>query len=289
VDIATGRDSNTGLSRADAFATIQRAVNEAISGDTIMVWPGYYRETVTLDGKALTLQSADDAAVITTPYVPNAYAFSFYRAESSMCVLRNFVITGAAQGAIYCFAASPTLTNLTITGNVFGIKGQEGANPDITNCIIWNNQNGDLYHVRASYSDISQADAVGQGNGNISNDPLFANPASGDYHVKSRYGRYLASQGTWVTDPVSSPCIDAGDPTVSPGRERMPRGGRINMGAYGGTPFASLSGWPSWTDPDQIALPGPSGALLQPASELQQVPAAPAPATDAAATTTPQL
>ncbi|MEK7751041.1 MAG: hypothetical protein AAB654_03925, partial [Acidobacteriota bacterium] len=69
VDIAGGSDSNSGLSRADAFATIQRAVNEAITGDVIMVWPGVYRETVILEGKAVTIQSADDAAIITTPNV----------------------------------------------------------------------------------------------------------------------------------------------------------------------------------------------------------------------------
>jgi len=288
VNGASGSDSNTGLSRTDAFATIQRAVDEAVSGDTIMVWPGVYRELVVLDGKAVTLQSADDAAVITTPNVPNAFAFSFYRAESSRCVLRNFVITGCGEAAIFCYSASPTLTNLTITGNRFGIRGQEGADPTITNCIIWNNQNGDLYHTRARYSDISQADAVGQGSGNISTDPLFADPANGDWHLMSRYGRYSASQDKWVTDPVSSPCIDAGDPGVSPGRERIPRGGRINMGAYGGTPFASLSGWPSWTDPDQIVEPpSPSVTALDPVSRLQQVLASPEPTPDAAAE--PQL
>ncbi len=290
VDVATGSDSNSGLSRADAFATIQRAVNEAITGDVIMVWPGLYRGTVTLDGKAVTLQSADDAAVITTPNVANAFAFSFYRAESSRCVLRNFVITNCGEAAIFCYSASPTLTNLTITGNRFGIRGQEGANPDITNCIIWNNQNGDLYHVRARYSDIYQADAVGTDSGNISMDPLFANPANGDYHLKSRYGRYVASQDTWVMDSVSSPCIDAGDPTVSPGRERIPHGGRINMGAYGGTPFASLSGWPSWNEPvSQVEPPSSSVTALDPISRLQQVLPTPEPTIDAAATAAPQL
>jgi hypothetical protein len=220
-------------------------VAEAINGDTVMVWPGVYREQVVLENKAITVQSADDAAVVTAP---SGYAFSFYSGESSGCVLRNFVITGCGEAAIYCYGAEPTLTNLTVTGNFYGISAWGGADPKITSCILWNNQNGDLYHCRASYSDVEQADAVGQNNGNISMDPQFADPANGDYHLKSRYGRYLASQDRWVTDSVTSPCIDAGDPSVYPGRERIPRGGRINMGAYGGTPFASLSGWPSWSD-----------------------------------------
>ena len=92
VDKYNGSDYNSGLSKSDAFATIQRAVDEATyNGDTVMVWPGVYREEVVLRNKAITLQSAGDAAVVTAP---SGYAFSFYSAESSNCVLRNFVITG---------------------------------------------------------------------------------------------------------------------------------------------------------------------------------------------------
>jgi hypothetical protein len=40
---------------------------------------------------------------------------------------------------------------------------------------------------------------------------------------------------------VTSPCIDAGDPASPIGQEPFPNGGRINMGAYGGTAEASLS------------------------------------------------
>ena len=48
--------------------------------------------------------------------------------------------------------------------------------------------------------------------------------------------------GAWVSDEVTSPCIDAGDPN-DPGwqNELWPHGKRINMGAYGGTAEASLS------------------------------------------------
>ena len=58
------------------------------------------------------------------------------------------------------------------------------------------------------------------GNGNIDADPMFI--ATGDYHLQA-----------------GSPCIDAGDPDDSVGEESMPNGGRINMGAYGGTPHAA--------------------------------------------------
>lgn len=63
----------------------------------------------------------------------------------------------------------------------------------------------------------------------------------GDYHLKSQAGRWDALAGTWIRDAETSPCIDAGDPHGPIGRESFPHGGRINIGAYGGTPEASKS------------------------------------------------
>jgi len=251
VDKSTGSDSNSGRSRSEAFATIQQAVDSALDGDTVMVWPGTYREDVDLKGRAITLQSADEAAVITAS---DAFAFTFSSGEGSNCVVRNFIITGCNKtdgGAIFLSDSSPILTNLTITDNRHGISAYNGANPDIVNCILWNNTDGDLYHCRARYSCVQQADAVIPGSENISTDPLFADPGSGDYHLMSRYARYSPSDDTWPADSVTSPCIDAGDSEMNPGREHIPNGGRLNMGAYGGTPFASLSGQPLWSQVDE--------------------------------------
>jgi len=51
--------------------------------------------------------------------------------------------------------------------------------------------------------------------------------------------RYNAGQ--WVYDDANSKCIDAGDPNSDWTGELWPHGKRINMGAYGGTPQASMS------------------------------------------------
>ena len=243
VDSSNGRQSNTGLSRSDAFATIQRAVDEAIDDDIVIVWPGTYQEEVTFNRKRITVQSADDAAVVEAPV--KGIAFSFYGAESSNSVLRNFVITNCGEAAILCHSASPELTNLTIVDNQFGIIAYEGANPSITNCILWNNEFGDLEQCRARYSRLGKLEPGDEDLGNISEDPMFVDPDNGDYHLQSEYGRYLPEDGVWVTDSQTSPCIDSGDPSMHTGREQKPHGGRVNMGAYGGTPYASKSG-PSW-------------------------------------------
>ncbi len=93
---------------------------------------------------------------------------------------------------------------------------------------------------------------TGFGAGNIDADPCFARPLLPwpDYHLKSIFGRYVpgpapepsteARPGHWVRDEVHSPCIDAGDPRDPVGREPLPNGHRINMGAYGGTRQASM-------------------------------------------------
>ena len=237
VDGSSGRDWNTGLSHEQAFVTVQHAIDAARDGDTVLVWPGTYREQLRFMRKAITVQSAADAAVLTSP----DYAVSFYSAESSRSVLANFVISGCSGAGVFCSSASPTLRNLTIVGNGRGIEAYDGSDPNITNCILWGNSGQDLNQCKARYSNI-QDNVADTKVGNMQRDPMFADPQRGDYHLKSRAGRYVPLLDTWVTDSVTSPCIDAGNPKDDYRGERMPNGGRIDMGAHGGTPFASCSG-----------------------------------------------
>lgn len=236
--------SNTDILHVDArgfsdYTTIQSAVDSAaFRDDTILVWPGVYEEQVDFKGKAITVRSADSAAVIKAP---DGYAFSFFSAESSGSVVRNFIITNCGDAAVYCSGASPTLSNLTIVKNQFGITAYGGADPVIKNCILWNNAFGDLEGCRAHYSFVEQLNTVDMGSHNISTDPFFTDPDNDDYHLQSRFCRYSPEDDEWVTDSDHSPCIDAGDPSDPVGSEPFPNDERINMGAYGGTPEASRS------------------------------------------------
>ncbi len=76
-------------------------------------------------------------------------------------------------------------------------------------------------------------------NGNISVNPLYADAASGDYHLISRRGRWTPDG--WVRDRLHSPCIDRGPRFASESPEPAPNGGRRNLGAYGNTEFASMT------------------------------------------------
>ena len=71
-------------------------------------------------------------------------------------------------------------------------------------------------------------------------DPLFADQSSHDYHLKSVAGRWTGT--AWVNDNVNSPCIDAGSASSDYSNEPENNGDRINIGRYGNTMYASLSG-----------------------------------------------
>jgi len=459
VDGINGNDLNDGLSLETAFATVQKGINTAKDGDTVLVYPAVYSEAVDFAGKAIMVQGVATTAGIPVLENPGDFAVSFYNGEEPNSILKNFVIKNSFM-AVFIASSSPALSNLTVVDNDYGIKAYVGSEPDISNCIFWNNTDADLDGCQAQYSWVQDTkpqpleglisrwaldegsgtiahDSVGNNHGTIygaqwttgiiggaldfagngervqvpdddsltpanqiticfwvynrggsvpaiykyascpgepaspgnsraygmalyedgvsmaiysavntygqitsnnpvslnkwhhvagtfnkgqaalyvdghpkisdtltvssimndaqpltiggaweycgtdsfegklnglvddvriynralsaediqqlfdgglTDNPLFADPANGDYHLLSRRGRYWPQHDVWVLDKVTSPCIDGGDPAVDPSGEPMPNGGRIDMGAYGGTPFASMSEWPITTD-----------------------------------------
>jgi hypothetical protein len=159
------------------------------------------------------------------------------------------------------------LTNCTIADNY---AGREGAgltliDSDVTalNSILWNHAPQEILRVGTSKPDICYSAIRGWWPdwGNIHKDPLFARPGvwvnledpneildpediravwmQGDYHLQSEAGRWHPDTQSWLQDDMTSPGIDAGLPTSPVGDEPVPNGGRVNMGAYGGTTQAS--------------------------------------------------
>jgi len=158
-----------------------------------------------------------------------------------------------------------------------GYRWVPSDNPALmmTNCILWDEE-GLIFLpstqstakpsvtpdqlITVAYSDVRD---TWSGQGNIDADPLFAGPGSwvdasdpkisvkpdhpnatwmeGDYHLKSQAGRWDPVKEDWVQDDVTSPCIDTGHPGSLFADEPEPKGGRINMGVYGGTAEASKS------------------------------------------------
>ena len=195
------------------------ALSVAAKGVKVVVLPGTYKEHINFGGKAITvtgLEGLDPCSPGAFPVIDSdggGAAVQFNSGEGHDSVLSGFVITGGSSGeyagAIGCQSIAPTI----------------------------------------SYTDSGIAQP---GMGNIAVDPLFAQPgrwvstgghgevwSEGDYHLKSEWGRWDPVGRDWMQDKVSSPCIDAGDPGWPVGLEPAPNGGRVNMGAYGGTTQAS--------------------------------------------------
>jgi len=197
---------------------------------------------------------------------------AFYKSNA---VVNNCLIVGNegwdATGGIYCVDSILTVTNCTISDNMsmsnyYGVILCSRSSLTITNCILWGNSPGQISDrfndsvISVNYSDI---EGSWQGEANIDVDPCFVRPGywgdvndpnivvepndanaiwvDGDYHLKSQAGRWDPNSQRWVKDDVTSSCIDAGDPTSDWTGELWPHGMRINMGAYGGTPEASMS------------------------------------------------
>ncbi len=153
------------------------------------------------------------------------------------------------------------IKNCTIAHNTLGVHIMEGGTTTIENCIIYHNSSGQVgvgkgATVNIKYSDVQggleaiyldEERTVNWGPGNVDTDPCFVRVGDwfgelkGDYHLKSQAGRWNLMSETWVQDDVTSPCIDAGAPMSVIGHEPFPNGGRVNIGAYGGTPEASKS------------------------------------------------
>ncbi|MFZ2071785.1 MAG: disaggregatase related repeat-containing protein [Halobacteriota archaeon] len=161
-------------------------------------------------------------------------------------------------------------TNVSMVNNVIYNNNGDGIymNSDyyeilgLKNNIIINNGGYGINHVKGnishSYNNIennTQGNYFNalEGTGEIHEDPLFADPANGDFHLKSTVERWDGSK--WLTDSEHSPCIDAGDPSSDYFNEPDYPDGHINMGAYGNTVEAS-KGTPAGPD---ITSPYTSG------------------------------
>ncbi len=131
------------------YATIQAAINAAVSGDTILVSAGVYsgagNTALTFGGKILTLRSAASAGQTTIQCTPTVRGISFESGEDERCVLDGFTIAGGV-GGIFCTRSGPTIRNCIITGHVTngGVYLFQRSRPIISNCSIVGNAGGAL-------------------------------------------------------------------------------------------------------------------------------------------------
>ncbi|WP_082107641.1 disaggregatase related repeat-containing protein [Methanosarcina sp. 1.H.A.2.2] len=149
---------------------------------------------------------------------------------------------GVVQKTVYSPAPSGSGFVLTIRNNIITNSRSSSAGGSgyavnnelkgthsfaLQNNCFYGNAGGEYKNVQASSSDIKA-------------DPQYADRNSRDYHLKSKAGRWDGNG--WITDSTSSSCIDTGYSSSDYSAEPQDNGGRINIGAFGNTKYASKSG-----------------------------------------------
>jgi hypothetical protein len=151
--------------------------------------------------------------------------------RDSSRITNNIIWKNKAKigGGISCDRSAATVINDTITANIAvhggGMFVESGSVRSI-NLILWQNED-DLYFKQLSPSSRPDHSNIGDGdlrgiNGNISADPLFADPENGDFRLQP-----------------GSPCIDSGDPELIYNDHD---GSRNDMGAFGGPEGPNIVG-----------------------------------------------
>lgn len=135
------------------FATIQAAVDAAVAGDTVLVAPGEYTESVDLRGKAILVKSeVPGEAVVMAPQ--DARSFVAANGETQQTRVVGFMITrgGKWGGGAFISNSSPVFDSCRFEGcrnNTGGGALVTGGSPQFiacrfTNCYV-NGVGGGLY------------------------------------------------------------------------------------------------------------------------------------------------
>jgi hypothetical protein len=198
---------------------------QVLEGNVTMTGAGLVMSNTVVystNGVAVTVSGGAGLALRHNTIVSHATAFRQEGSASSGQLLNNILVASGASG-----------------GDAFCIRWDDGLlSSDYNNLVARNgawigNRNGFwerlMYWQRESGLDARS----------LAHDPLFADEAGYDFHLKSQGGRFQG--GLFTNDAVHSPSIDTGQPGSPLGNETLPNGGRANMGAYGNTAEASRS------------------------------------------------
>jgi len=177
----------------------------------------------------------------------------------------NILLDGGPEGSAPTIAKFDHLTNVGARD-----VGCQGPGPGVridkdntaadtytfTNALFWGNGKGldfaascnnpcprlkvTVTHSMVQVEHLKVATSVTFGPGiMVPEDPLFADPGAGDFHLKSAAGRWTPA-GV-VKDDATSPAIAKGDPRGAVDRNPRRAGKRTELGAYGNSGEASYA------------------------------------------------
>jgi len=220
------------------------------------------------------------------------------KAEATSTTIENCIIRdNYDEGIVIEGTNVAVISNNTIDGNGTGtthgdgikINSGQGTGNRIYNNIISNNSGYGIQDLDdtpgtndpdedynclynnddANYWGFNPGDHTMGGDTLPQRDPQFVDRTNKDFHLESTYGYYPF--GASNVSSNDSPCIDAGQPSgdhSAYSEEPENNGNRVNMGAYGNTYQASLSGEASFSrgrtitiDHNQVGLDNSSDSL----------------------------
>jgi predicted outer membrane repeat protein len=128
------------------YTTIQAGIDNAVAGDIIVVANGTYNECIDFKGKNIAvLGNTANPSLVTINGGAAGSVVSFKTNETSAAELNGFTITNGSGtvidltaggyqspnasygGGVYCFGASPTLSNVIVTVNKTTKPGANGG------------------------------------------------------------------------------------------------------------------------------------------------------------------
>jgi parallel beta-helix repeat protein len=130
------------------YDTIQEAIDAALDGEIIIVYPGTYDENIVFDNRNITVQSTDpsDPSVVSATIIDGGRSgkvVKFLGGDTSN--LQGFTVQNGYEvsgGGIYLYNSSPNITNNIITNNEADAGGGiyvYGSSPTVENNTITNN------------------------------------------------------------------------------------------------------------------------------------------------------
>ena len=238
----------------------------------------YFEDNESIRGGAVFSAYGSDPTVKRCRFTDNTAQFgaAIYNRDYCTVTIEHTVFTRnrarSSAAALGNFQSDVTMTHCTVVANhadstCGGIDAGRRGSVHLQNCIVWGNTDSststpegaseqaqltrDTSDLTVDYSCVQDWTATHPGLGTFDADPRFAAPANGDFHLRSAAGRYDPTLAQWVHDTTTSPCIDAGNPGYPLRDEPLTLPGdpddtaatntRVNMGAHGGTPEASLA------------------------------------------------
>jgi hypothetical protein len=147
--------------------------------------------------------------------------------EGGTVTLRSSLFLGTDHNVVAEALQVGTISviNCTIAGHWAALQAQVGGHLTVANSIIWGDdpQNAGIFVLNGGTGTATNSDIIGgfAGTGNINTDPLFVNPAGGNFHLQP-----------------TSPCINTGSAAApnlpAADLDGVPRilGSAPDMGAY---------------------------------------------------------